>query len=71
MKGNYRAFRECLKPVLARVDGYAIGEGHHMAYVTDVTVASDRSVFGQNGPRVASPSPAFLEKRRPDFSPWR
>lgn len=60
VKGLYRAFRECLKPVIARVDGYAIGGGHHMAYVTDFTVASDRSVFGQNGPRVASPAEGWL-----------
>ncbi|GAA2536295.1 MULTISPECIES: enoyl-CoA hydratase-related protein [Pseudonocardia] len=60
MKELYRAFRECLKPVIARVDGYAIGGGHHMAYVTDFTIASDRSVFGQNGPRVASPAEGWL-----------
>ncbi|MCF7550818.1 enoyl-CoA hydratase-related protein [Pseudonocardia sp. WMMC193] len=60
VKELYRAFRECLKPVIARVDGYAIGGGHHMAYVTDLTIASDRSVFGQNGPRVASPAEGWI-----------
>jgi dihydroxynaphthoic acid synthetase len=56
----YRAFRMCLKPVIARVDGYAIGGGHHMAYMTDFTIASDRSIFGQNGPRVASPAEGWV-----------
>lgn len=60
VKELYRALRECLKPVIARVDGYAIGGGHHMAYVCDFTIASDRSIFGQNGPRVASPAEGWL-----------
>ncbi|MGK2881988.1 MAG: enoyl-CoA hydratase-related protein [Mycobacterium sp.] len=60
VKQLYRAFRECLKPVIARVDGYAIGGGHHMAYVCDFTIASDRSVFGQNGPRVGSPAEGWM-----------
>lgn len=60
VKQLYRAFRECLKPVIARVDGYAIGGGHHMAYACDFTIASDRSVLGQNGPRVASPAEGWL-----------
>lgn len=60
VKDLYEAFRECLKPVIARVNGYAIGGGHHMAYVCDFTVASDKSVFGQNGPRVASPAEGWL-----------
>lgn len=65
VKELYRAFRECLKPVIARVDGYAIGGGHHMAYMCDFTIASDRSVFGQNGPRVASPAEGWLVSQ-----PW-
>ncbi|MFZ2965264.1 MAG: enoyl-CoA hydratase-related protein [Rhodoglobus sp.] len=60
MKELYRAFRECLKPVIARVNGYAIGGGHHMAYICDFTIASDKSIFGQNGPRVASPAEGWL-----------
>jgi dihydroxynaphthoic acid synthetase len=60
VKVLYAAFRDCLKPVIARVDGYAIGGGHHMAYMCDFTVASDRSVFGQNGPRVASPAEGWM-----------
>jgi dihydroxynaphthoic acid synthetase len=60
VKDLYREIRDCLKPVIARVDGYAIGGGHHMAYACDFTLASDRSVFGQNGPRVASPAESWL-----------
>lgn len=59
MKDFYRAIRES-KPVIARIDGYAIGGGHHMAYVCDFTIASDRSTFGQNGPRVASPAEGWF-----------
>lgn len=60
VKNLYAAFRGCLKPVIARVNGYAIGGGHHMAYVCDFTIASDNAVFGQNGPRVASPAEGWL-----------
>ena len=50
----------CSKPVIARVDGYAIGGGHHLAYFCDFTIASDKSIFGQNGPRVASPAGGYV-----------
>ncbi len=45
----------CPKPVIARVNGYAIGAGNHMAFYCDLTIAADTAVFGQNGPRVGSP----------------
>ncbi|HEX4109971.1 MAG TPA: enoyl-CoA hydratase-related protein [Solirubrobacteraceae bacterium] len=60
MKDLYQEIRDCLKPVIARVDGYAIGGGHHMHYLCDFTIASDRSIFGQNGPRVASPAEGWM-----------
>jgi 2-ketocyclohexanecarboxyl-CoA hydrolase len=44
------------KPVIARVSGYAIGGGNHIAYFCDFTIATDQSIFGQNGPRVGSPA---------------
>lgn len=50
----------CLKPVIARVQGYAVGGGHHLAYFCDFTIASDDSTFGQNGPRVASPAGGYV-----------
>ncbi|MEO8296444.1 MAG: enoyl-CoA hydratase-related protein [Burkholderiales bacterium] len=55
-----RQIAECLKPVIARVNGYAIGGGHHMAYFCDFTIASEHSIFGQNGPRVGSPAGGYI-----------
>lgn len=55
-KSLYRAFWASPKPIIAMVDGYAIGGGNHLAYFCDLTIASTRSTFGQNGPRVASPA---------------
>ena len=46
----------CAKPVIARVNGYAVGGGHHLAYFCDFTVAAEHAIFGQNGPRVGSPA---------------
>jgi 2-ketocyclohexanecarboxyl-CoA hydrolase len=47
------------KPVVARVNGYAVGGGNHLAYFCDFTIASENSIFGQNGPRVGSPAGGF------------
>ena len=44
------------QPVIAAVDGYAIGSGNIMAYQCDYTIATTRSRFGQTGPRVGSPA---------------
>lgn len=47
----------CPKPVIARVNGYAIGGGHHLAYTCDLSIAcEDHAKFGQVGPRVGSPA---------------
>jgi len=46
----------CLKPVIARVNGYAIGGGNHLAYFCDFTIAAEHAIFGQNGARVGSPA---------------
>ena len=50
-----RQIVNCMKPVIARVDGYAIGAGNHWAYFCDFTICTDRAIFGQNGPKVAGP----------------
>lgn len=50
---------DCPKPVIARVNGYAIAGGNHLAYVCDLTIASEHSIFGQNGARVASPAGGY------------
>lgn len=55
-----RQIVECLKPVITRVNGYAIGAGHHIAYFSDITIAADHSIFGQNGPRVGSPAGGYI-----------
>jgi dihydroxynaphthoic acid synthetase len=56
MKVLYRAMREANLPIIARVNGYAIGGGNHLAYMCDFTIASEASIFGQNGPRIGSPA---------------
>jgi 2-ketocyclohexanecarboxyl-CoA hydrolase len=55
-----RRIIECPKPIIARVNGYAIGGGHHFAYFCDITVAADHAIFGQNGPRVGSPACGYM-----------
>ena len=50
---------DCPKPVIARVPGYAIGGGNHLAYVCDFTIAAEHARFGQTGPRVGSPASGF------------
>ncbi len=49
-----KAIRSCPKPVVAMVAGYAIGGGHVLHVVCDITIAADNARFGQTGPRVGS-----------------
>ncbi len=53
------AIRDARKPVIARVQGYAIGGGNVLATVCDMTIASEKAVFGQVGPKVGSVDPGF------------
>ncbi|CAM9410133.1 unnamed protein product [Choristocarpus tenellus] len=46
--------RRCPKPIIAMVAGYAVGGGHILHMVADLTIAADNAVFGQTGPRVGS-----------------
>jgi naphthoate synthase len=46
--------RRLPKPVIAMVNGFAIGGGHVLHLVCDLTIASDNAVFGQTGPKVGS-----------------
>src|SRR2546425_2935760 len=47
------------KPVIAMVNGFAIGGGHVLHVICDLTIAADTAVFGQVGPRVGSVDPGF------------
>jgi naphthoate synthase len=49
-----RQIRTLPKPVVAMVAGYAIGGGHVLHMVCDITIAADNARFGQTGPRVGS-----------------
>ncbi|KOR31545.1 dihydroxynaphthoic acid synthetase [Achromatium sp. WMS2] len=49
-----RQIRTLPKPVIAMVAGYAIGGGHILHLVCDLTIAADNARFGQTGPRVGS-----------------
>lgn len=49
-----RDIRSCPKPVIAMVAGYAIGGGHVLHVICDLTIAADNAVFGQTGPKVGS-----------------
>ncbi len=50
----HRVIREVPKPVIAMVDGYAVGGGHVLHLLCDLTLCSKRAKFGQTGPRVGS-----------------
>ncbi|WP_375056662.1 1,4-dihydroxy-2-naphthoyl-CoA synthase [Zobellella sp. DQSA1] len=49
-----RDIRTCPKPVVAMVAGYAVGGGHVLHMMCDLTIAADNARFGQTGPRVGS-----------------
>ena len=55
----HSSIRDCRKPVIAKVQGYAIGGGNVLATVCDLTIASEKAVFGQVGPRVGSVDPGW------------
>lgn len=49
-----RYIRTCPKPVVAVIAGYAIGGGHVLHVICDLSIAADNAVFGQTGPIVGS-----------------
>ena len=55
----YQALHKVIKPTIAMVRGYAIGGGHALHLVCDLTIASETARFGQNGPRVGSFNPGW------------
>lgn len=50
----HNVIRNIPKPVICAVNGYAIGGGHVIHVICDVTIAADHAKFGQAGPRVGS-----------------
>ena len=55
----HSALRDAPKPVIARVQGYAIGGGNVLCTICDFTIASQKAQFGQVGPKVGSVDPGF------------
>ena len=49
-----KQIRSMPKPVIAAVNGFAIGGGHVLHVVCDLTIASENAIFGQTGPKVGS-----------------
>lgn len=50
----HQAIRTLTKPVIAAVNGYAIGGGNVLVTICDMAIASENAIFGQAGPRVGS-----------------
>jgi 2-ketocyclohexanecarboxyl-CoA hydrolase len=55
----HSVIRDIPKAVIAAVNGYAIGGGHVLHVICDLTVAADTAKFGQVGPKVGSVDPGF------------
>lgn len=49
-----KKIRSLPKPVIAMVNGFAVGGGHVLHVVCDLTIASENAIFGQTGPKVGS-----------------
>jgi len=49
-----RQIRTCPKPVIAMVAGYAVGGGHVLHMMCDLTISADNAIYGQTGPKVGS-----------------
>jgi 2-ketocyclohexanecarboxyl-CoA hydrolase len=55
----HSAIRDSRKPVIAKVQGYAIGGGNVLATICDLTIASEKAIFGQVGPKMGSVDPGY------------
>jgi len=55
----HSVIRDIPKPVIARVQGFAIGGGNVFAAICDLTIASEKAQFGQVGPKVGSVDPGW------------
>jgi 2-ketocyclohexanecarboxyl-CoA hydrolase len=59
MEELHTVIRDVPKPVIARVQGFAIGGGNVLCTICDLAIASEKAVFGQVGPKVGSVDPGF------------
>jgi 2-ketocyclohexanecarboxyl-CoA hydrolase len=59
MEDLHSILRDVPKPVIARVQGYAIGGGNVLCTICDFTIAGESAVFGQVGPKMGSVDPGF------------
>ena len=59
MEELHDTIRNVPKPVIARVQGYAIGGGNVLATICDLTVCSEKAIFGQVGPKMGSVDPGY------------
>ena len=64
-----KQIRSIPKPVIAAVNGFAIGGGHVLHVVCDLTIASENAIFGQTGPRVGS-FDVPLDKLEDEYVGW-
>ena len=55
----HNLIRQIPKPVIAAVNGFAIGGGHVLHVLCDLSIAADTAIFGQTGPRVGSVDAGF------------
>lgn len=49
-----KQMRSCPKPIVAMIAGFAIGGGHVLHVLCDLSIAADNAIFGQTGPKVGS-----------------
>jgi len=49
-----RQMRTCPKPIIAMIAGFAVGGGHILHLLCDISIAADNAIFGQTGPKVGS-----------------
>lgn len=59
MEELHTAIRDVPKPVIARVQGYAIGGGNVLTTICDLTICSEKAIFGQVGPKMGSVDPGY------------
>lgn len=55
----HATIRDVPKPVIARVQGYAIGGGNVLCTISDLTICSEKAIFGQVGPKMGSVDPGY------------